>query len=537
MPEKQNKSACPLCPALCELSLAWTGPDLPRVEVPPSAGAGVCPRGTALGELLSSPRRIRWPRRREGDRLVDLKLTRALDEAARRIMADGAVVLIDAASLPIEEIAAAGEIASAWKEVALCCVVAPEDEQMLLGVEASGATYLADEELAGCDGFVIVGDALASNPRCARAVLDALKQHARAPLVAIDSAGGVAASYATLRVPCRPGGEAGALAGKALAAAVEPCTKLGVILAAEGGRGGNWARVGFQAGKLAIAARGGVSVQTVGANALAALRAAKGLSLTSLAEAMTPAEGVGLRVVLGVDVLGMLGWSGPAAAVAAAAVGNQTTASAELILPLALPCEVGGTFLQAGTREVKVSALLPPPAGVPSPAELLRQLALAAGIRLPVFSGKPPTLDRLPVAEPPDAAEVPGDGRVLVAARESIHHGEGALTGQGSWQGQLRPLPELRISPADAAELGVADLAEVQVATDAGRATMRARVAEGVAAGTLAASEGYAQTRRLLPYAIESERDVLVSRPAPAKVTAKARAGAVVEASPPRHLV
>lgn len=68
---------------------------------------------------------------------------------------------------PAEEIAAAAEIADAWDGVRLCLALGPDDEQVLLGVEASGAHYLADEELAKCDGFVVVGDAFAANPQCA----------------------------------------------------------------------------------------------------------------------------------------------------------------------------------------------------------------------------------------------------------------------------------------------------------------------------------------------------------------------------------
>ena len=535
--QEQNNSACLLCPALCELGLAWNGPDLPRAEVPLTAGGGVCPRGTALGGLLTAPGRIRWPRRRQGDRLVDLKLPQAVAEAAQRIMAGGAVVLIDAATLPLEEIAAAAEVAAAWKQVALCCAIAPEDEQLLTGVEASGATYLTDDELAKCDGFVIVGDALASNPRCARPVFDALKKQRGAPLVAIDSGGGVSGGYATVAVPCRPGAEAEALKSNELVVAVKSCSKLGVILAAEAGRGGNWARVGFEAGKLASAHGGGVAVQTVGANALAALRAAKQLSLIPLAEAMTPGKGENLRLALGVDVLGTLGWTGPRPEIAAAALPNETTAAADLILPLALPCELGGTFVQAGTRAVGVSALIAPPAGVPSPAELLRQLAAAAGVKVPPYSGKVPALERIGAAEPADVAEDFGNGRLLVAAREPIHHGDGALTANGDWQRQLRPLGELRLSPADAAELGVADRAEVQVETDAGRATMLARVEANMPTGVMAASEACAAARRLMPYTIESRRGVLVSKPASAKVTAKPAGPAVTEVSPRRHLI
>lgn len=191
-------------------------------------------------------------------------------------------------------------------------------------------------------------------------------------MVVIDSGGGVAGSFATLRLSCPAGGELEALQSEQVNSAVAKCGKLGVVVATEAGRGAGWRRLGYLAGKLASAHGGGVSVQTAGAGTLAAVRAQKQLGLTCLARAVAPTEGAGVQVALGVDVLGLLGWSGPSVPVAAAAVPNETTKSAELILPVALPCEVGGTFLHAGMRSVKVAPLLAPPAGVPTPVELFR---------------------------------------------------------------------------------------------------------------------------------------------------------------------
>ncbi|GAF79592.1 unnamed protein product, partial [marine sediment metagenome] len=331
--------------------------------------------------------------------------------------------------------------------------------------------------------------------RCARGVLDALREH-RAPIVVIDSGGGVVAGFATHRIRCGAGGELAALAGDDVASAVSECKKLAVVIVAEAGRGGRWAELGYLAGKMANDRHGAVSVQTIGANALATVRARGQLGLISLAEAMTPSEGPSVRVALGVDVLGILGWEGPSIPVAAAALPNRTTASADVILPLALPCELAGTFGQAGTRVVAVAALLPPPAGVPTPAELLGELAAAAGADVPAWTGKVPALDRLSVGAPARGADESVTGRAIVGARDPVHHSCGELTGSGSWQRQLRPLPELRLAPPDARELGVGDLDEVEVETESHRTRMRVRVAGAMTPGTLAFSAGHAEARR-----------------------------------------
>jgi hypothetical protein len=442
-------------------------------------------------------------------------------------MTDGATVLIDG-NLPLEEIAAAAEIIAAWDGVDLCCVVSPEDEQLLLGIEAGGAVYLADDDLAGCDGFVIVGDAFAANPRCARNVMDALAKHRRAPLVVIDAGGSVTAKFATRRIICRPGDEADVLAGDEVASAVEGCKRLGVIISAEAGRGGIWWRAGYQAGELAKSHGGGVSAQTIGANALAAVRLNKNLGLLSLAKALRSMAVPAMKndtgetpvVPIGVDILGMMGWADVDVPVAAAALPNCTTESAQVVLPVALACEMSGTYLQAGAKTVKTSALLPPPAGVPTISELLRALAEAAGADVPPLSGDLPTTDRI-TGPTPDATEtkIP-DGMVLVAARHAARHGEGSLTAYAEWQKQSSPLPEIRISQADAADLCLRDMAQVEAETELHKTIARLRVVKYINPGTLAISESYPEVRRLMPYVIDAERDAIISNPTAVAVRA-----------------
>jgi anaerobic selenocysteine-containing dehydrogenase len=110
-----------------------------------------------------------------------------------------------------------------------------------------------------------------------------------------------------------------------------------------------------------------------------------------------------------------------------------------------------------------------------------------------------------------------------------MHQGEGSLTGQAAWQRQLRPLPELRVSPADAEELGLEDLADVQVETESGGVRAFVRVSGNVAPGTLSISEGYAAARQLMPCVIESEQDAVVSNPAAVTAVKPARGAAAVK--------
>lgn len=515
---KDNLSRCTLCPALCELELAWKGPDIPRVEYPRQSGKGLCPRGAAMGELLASPSRIR----KAAISGRQVPMLDAVASIAERIKDNGAIFFIDA-NLPLEEVVAVAETVSGWQQAELCLIGSPEDEQLILGLEASGAAYIAQEDLSQCDGFVVIGDVFATNPRCSRYVLDVLMSNRRAPMVVIDSSGSIVAKFARTLISCKPGEEIEALKSGELTAAVEPCKKLGVIVSAEPARGRIWRQLGFLAGQLAKSHGGGVAVQTAGANAIAAIRLNQQYKLTPLAEAVSPGVEK-TRIAIGVDILGILDRLEVEVAVAAAAVPNETTKSAEIVLPVPLPCEMEGNFLQSGHRLTKVSALMPSPAGVPSVSELVKMIASSAGFKASAFSGKLPALEPITIDAPAALAESAGvfdddaGSKTLTMFRQSTHHYAGTLTSQASWQGKGNSPFQVRINPADAAELGLKDLDTVRLETKSAGTVAQVQVVEHIPAGTLAVPEGYPQGRRLIRYEIDSELQAVVSYPAKVKL-------------------
>lgn len=519
----KNTPYCTLCPGFCRLGLGYSAPDKPAVDYPLQNEGGLCPRGSALGELLASPARIRWPRKRNSGAgngspaLVDLSLSEGIAAAAAK-MADGAVVLFDG-NVSIEEMAVLAQVGKAWPALGLCPVVLPEDEQTLLGLEAAGATYLSDRDLAECDGFIIVGDAFAANPRIARYVMDAVKAAKRAAMVTIDSGAGVTGTFGTMQISCPAGGELAAFQNPKVAAAVAATTKLGIVIAPQTARGPFWRWLGFLAGKLAQAHGGGVAVATTGANALAAVRARKHFGWMSLAAALSP-ENKLPRLAIGTDVLGMLGGTGGPIALAAASVPNETTAAAEIVLPVALGCESGGTYLQAGRHPVKTVALMAPPAGVPTAAALMTMLARARGIALPA-AAEPAVhlhLDRISVSEPDELAVEAIDCKHLVLTSLAMHQADGSLTACATWQRNTRPAAELRVGPADAAEMGLSSMDKVVVSSESGQAPAVVRLMKNIAPGTLSITCGYPAVRRLAPYTIDAKHDTLISRPATAKV-------------------
>ena len=465
----------------------------------------------------------------------------ALDEAMRGILeaaSGGPVTIILDGNIPCEQIAAAIAWCGAWAQARLCLAVEPADEQLLLGVEASGAKYLSSGDLEKCDGFVIVGDALAANPICARGVFDRRRANARTPVVVIDPAGGTASKFATHPVAAAPAGELSALvavaaaagvsvegvaveaspSGEAAGAAIAGCKKLGVLVAAQYGRTGAWREIGRVAGELAEAKGGGVACQTAGANALAAVRLGGKGGTISLGEAMSDDSTV--RVAVGCDVLGMLGRSDVKVFAAAAALANTTTEAAEVVLPLAVPGELEGTYVLGGGDSVNVSHLLPPPAGVFSPIGVIESLATAAGVARPKVPAPAAATKRL---KPQGSVSVPAtcavDSPVLLIGQQAMHAGCGSLTSHGSWQAGMQPLPVLRLAAGDMREMNIKNFSTVTVSVDGRSTEARAQASPEVPAGVMVITDGYAAVRSLIPSGI-GDGGAMVAEPASAVVSA-----------------
>lgn len=527
---------CTLCPAVCALGVVRTGPDRWRTEYPAGEDGCICPRGSALGDLVAHPRRILGARCRLNGQWQSVSQAEALDRLLATCRGAGPTVLLDG-NLPCEAITTAVAWCKAWKGAQLCLVIEPADEMVLLGTEASGAKYLQTSALAECDGFLVIGGALGANPACARGLLDRRKAEPATPLVVIDPGAGVAAKFATHRVDCAPGGELASVLAVAAAAGVSVgdlgqgppspapsataagkalggCKRLGVLIAAEHGRTSAWREIGLAAGRIAKALGGAVAAQTSGANALAAVRLAGALGTVPLAEAL--AAGAGVRVAIGCDVLGMLGWAERGLIqAAAAALPNRTTELAEVVLPVALAAETGGTVLADGAQRIQTAALLAAPAGVPTAAALVEAMARRAGVTaaspLPQadlstrLSGKT-ALAGVAAADP----AAPG----LLLGRQAAHAGSGELTGYGAWQAAACGEPDLDLAAQDARRMGLKNRQLVTVRADGRSVRARLRVASELAPGVAVLSEGFSETRALIPARMEGSRGLIPARPA-----------------------
>ena len=480
----------------------------------------MCPRGSALAELFGHPRRILSPAVRDDDRLRPV----SMPDAIRAVLdaADGkTITLLLDGNLPCEQLNAAVACVSAWPGARLCLVVEPAEEALVLGVDASGADLLSDADLSECDGFLIIGDAFSTNPCCARGVLDRHAAAPRTPVVVLDSAAGSATKFGTRRIDVAPGAEFAALSALAAAAGVASdlagvadvpaaaaagqmlanCSRLGVLVAAVYGRTGAWRQIGCLAGQVAAARGGGVALQTAGANVPAAVRLAAQAGTLSLTAALSASNDV--KVAVGCDVLGMLGVGDIFAA--AAALPNETAAVAQIVLPVAMPGEYGGTYLLGGDAASEVAATISAPAGIETPAGLIAALAEAAGA---AGAGSPssdaPARAQVGVPAVPTKTAAP-PALTLLFGRNAALDGCGALTGHASWPSATQPLPELRMSPADADRGGLMNLTGVTVRAGENSLRVRLRSAPELAPGRVVLPEGLAVARALAPSRVEAD--------------------------------
>jgi len=485
-----------------------------RSEAPPTEGAGLCPRGSVLGQLLGHHRRILSPAQRVDGilRAVDMGAAcgAILDAAGGR----ETIFCIDAAA-PCEQIVAAAAWCDTWSQATLCIVMEPADRQLLLGTEAGPAEYLKPDEISACDGFLLIGDVFAANPACSRGVFEARAENPRMPIVSIDPAGGTASKFASSCIDVPVGGELAALSAVAEGQALAGCKKLGVLAAAEYARGAPWRQIGYQASQLAAAQGGGIAPQTDGANALGALRLMNRLGAIDLGEAMS--RGQAALVVVGCDVVGMVGGTQASIVAAAAGLPNCSTDAAQVILPTCIPPEMAGTILTPGPGPVAVAAAMAGPAGVPDAAGIVAAIAVAAGIAAPEIPAGPGPLERSDIEAPAGGSEEgEAPAPALLLAREATAAGCGALTKHGAWQA-AGGLPELRISAGDARAGNIPNFSTVTVEAGGRSCAARVRIAPELADGVMVLPAGCPDARALAPCRIDGVRGMQAA-PAAAEV-------------------
>ena len=102
--QTQQVSRCTLCPAVCPVVAVQSGPDTWRSEYALTEDGALCPRGSAMGDLLGHRRRILGAfRRRDGQLAVPLDWTRLCEELKTRLGEAGRLAAVLSPFLTVEE--------------------------------------------------------------------------------------------------------------------------------------------------------------------------------------------------------------------------------------------------------------------------------------------------------------------------------------------------------------------------------------------------------------------------------------------------
>jgi anaerobic selenocysteine-containing dehydrogenase len=437
-------------------------------------------------------------------------------------------------NLALEDLAAARTFCASLGDTARLLIHLPPHELGAVeGLDAAEVPQAAPSAWREADALLVVGNPLATHPVAARHLLRWGPDRARVPMIVVDSSATLLTDYSPNSLVCPPGheywvvtallaaanaGDDGApraprrerdlgLAGSGVeldrlrpaAERLRPARRPAVILAPQAGGCDRWRAAAMIAATWARQRGGTSTVLTGHANALAAARYMRRHGIRDWASAGSQATvGDG-------DVLLIVGWDPSSAyprlmwesavrrAACVALVSTFPPADADcvdVVLPLALGSEAGGTYVLADGRPTHVSSLLPPPTGVLTISELFARLAdrLAALPGSPLKGGPvrfsaavsedevaaaPLSPPALPPA-PPECEVQRGWPTVVVA--DPSQYFDGQITRHSSWWQALGALPELRVSPADVRALNLRDGQKARIRSGGNWATVRVTV-------------------------------------------------------------
>jgi anaerobic selenocysteine-containing dehydrogenase len=227
-------------------------------------------------------------------------------------------------------------------------------------------------------------------------------------------------------------------------------------------------------------------------------------------------------VTVGSDLLGMLGIAGREILAAGAAFPNRSTEAAEFVMPAAIAMELGGMYLLGGERQVCLEAVLPPPAGVLAPADVIGSIARAGGAEAPGPTTAVGALSRLAAAAPsiPAGFAAAAASPVLMLGRQAADAGCGELTAHASWQSAVGSPPSVRLAAADARRIGVKDLDMVEVRTGELSVRARVRINHALDAGAVVLPEALREARAMCPLHVSPATEAVVASPGTVNIEA-----------------
>jgi len=546
MAQPLKKTRCLFCSLLCPISLEPGSPDGARQAVmeyvaDPVTQGRVCFRAHYVADLASHPLRLTEPYVREGEGPTPV----SPEEGARTIgfrlgeAAEQSAVLVDG-NLSIQDVAAAVRLAREVVGTEMVAVYLPESDRAMMRGLRPDAPFLALEDVAACDAFLVVGDPFGTHPVISRPVLEA-RASRRAQMFVLDCLPNRTSGFARGFLRVRPGGEAAALAAlcrmldrpvpaanawaegrsaadlaamaglevsalQPVAEALSKAKQAAILLDPVPGRTVNVCAAASVASALATVVNRLMPMFRYG-NAVGAARVAAALGARPPEEVLEAvlSDRAQLLLCLGLDVV-RLASAGDGARLRAAvstlgvasAMRNASTERADVVLPIGTWFESGGTVLDAAGHRYELTALVPPPGGAVAVRELCRRVASELDASL----GEPGevALGEAFLGQGASAgvqAEPAGKGIRLVARSDIADLDLGSPSRLLAWPVFLEPTAEIHMSVADARARGLAPRSAALIRADGRQARVTVRVVEDMPPGLAAVSCAFAETRAL----------------------------------------
>jgi len=175
---------------------------------------------------------------------------------------------------------------------------------------------------------------------------------------------------------------------------------------------------------------------------------------------------------------------------------TQTARLADVVFPVSILGEREGTLVSADGISRELHRVLSPPRSLPQDGQIFVQLASLLGVELPAGSALDDEIGKFvswPVPgnkalclEPVDPPSMrPRAAGMLLDASPQLFH-SGSLTSYSRQLQELSPTVTARLSPSDAAKLGVRNGEMIRITTEERELLLRARLDGTVLPGTIA---------------------------------------------------